>query len=232
MPASACSFGFPSISNSRSRHRRSARRSACSTDPAPGSAQSAPRLDYRFVGGQSLSLHGRVWQNPSVSGSADARAIYLEFRSPVRLPVGPSRVTGRAEGWITDAATGKPLVGALVRISDQAAVTDKAGRVAFSGLAPAKERVSIDATGAAAGAMLVGDAFVDTREKSTRPVLFALSVARGGSVRALVRILGPALGPLAENTDARGTVGMEPNVLVARTSGRDTGYQASDERGR
>ena len=195
-------------------------------------SQSDARLDYRFTGGQSLSLHGRVWQNPSVLGSADARAIYLEFRSPVRLPVGPSRVTGRAEGWITDAATGKPLVGALVRIADQAAVTDKDGRVAFSGLAPAKERVSIDATGAAAGAMLVGDAFVDTREKSTRPVLFALSVARGGTVRALVRILGPALGTLAENTDSMVTVGMEPNVLVALASGRDTVYQSSDERGR
>jgi hypothetical protein len=104
--------------------------------------------------------------------------------------------------------------------------------VAFSGLAPAKERVSIDATGAAAGALLVGDAFVDTREKSTHPVMFALSVARGGSVRALVRVLGPALGTLAENTDSMVTVGMEPNVLVALESGRDTVYQSSDESGR
>jgi hypothetical protein len=195
-------------------------------------SQSDARLDYHFTGGQSISLRERIWQNPSVPGAADARAIYLEFRTPIKVPVGASRVVGRAEGHIEDAATGKPLVGALVRIGDQAAVTDKNGRVEFSGLAAVRERVSIDATGAAAGAVLVGDAFVDTREQSRHPVLFALAVARGGSVRALVRVLGPALGTLAENKDSMVTVGMEPNVLVALESGRDTIYQSSDERGR
>jgi hypothetical protein len=195
-------------------------------------SQSDARLDYAFAGGQSLSLHERIWQNPSVQGSVDASAIYLEFRTPIRLPVGPARVGGRAEGRITDAATGRPLVGALVRIGDQAAVTDKDGRVAFSGLASARERVSIDATGAAAGALLVGDAFVDTRDQSRHPVMFALSVARGGSVRVLVRILGPALGTLAANKDSMVTVGMEPNVLVALMGAHDTLYQSSDDRGR
>jgi hypothetical protein len=195
-------------------------------------SQSDARLDYRFVGGQTLSLRERVWQNPTVEGATNARAIYLEFRTPIKLPVGPSRAVGRADGRITDAATGKPLVGALVRIGDQAAVTDKDGRVFFSGLSPSRERVSIDATGAAAGALLVGDAFVDTRDRSPKPVFFALGVARGGNVHALVQILGPALGTLAENKDSMVAVGIEPNVLVALESGRDTIYQSSDEHGR
>lgn len=194
-------------------------------------SQSDARLDYRFVGGQTLSLRERIWQNPTVEGATNARATYLEFRTPIKLPVGPSRAVGRADGRITDATTGKPLVGALVRIGDQAAVTDKDGKVFFSGLSPSRERVSIDATGAAAGALLVGDAFVDTREKSPKPVNFALAVARGGNVHAVVQILGPALGTLA-NRDSMVAVGIEPNVLVSLQSGRDTIFQTSDERGR
>lgn len=195
-------------------------------------SQSDARLDYVFAGGQALSLSGRVWQNPDIPGAINARAVYLEYRTPLRLPIGPSHAAGRAEGRIVDAETGRPVVGALVRIADQAAVTDKDGRVFFSGLAPARQRVSIDATGAAAGAMLVGDAFVDTRDDPKRPAMFALQIARGGVVRVAVRRMAPALGTLAANSDSMVTEGMEPNVLVALTSARDTIYQSTDDRGR
>jgi hypothetical protein len=195
-------------------------------------SQSDARLDYQFAGGQTISLRERVWQNPQMQGSANARAIYLEFRTPVRLPIGPSRATGRAEGRIVDAATGQPLAGALVRVADQAAVTDRDGRVYFSGLAAARQRVSLDATGAAAGALLVGDAFIDVRDQQPRPATFALSVARGGNVRVLIRVMGPALGTLSPARDSLIAIGVEPNVLVALTSGRDTIYQSSDDRGR
>ncbi len=196
-------------------------------------SQSDARLDYRFAGGQSLSLRERIWQNPTMQGSADASATYLEFRTPIRLPVGPSHSAGRAEGIIVDANTGKPVVGALVRIADQAAVTDKEGHVNFSGLAPAHDRVSIDATGAAAGALLVGDAFVEITSQMNKPAKFALSVARGGTVRALVSRLDASNGTLgAASADSMVTVGVESNVVVALESGRDTIYQSSDDRGR
>ena len=195
-------------------------------------SQSDARLGYHFVDGQTLSLRARIWQNPLMAGSGNARAIYLEFRTPIRLPIGPSHRAGRAEGVIVDAITGKPLVGALVRLADQAAVTNTKGRVTFSGLAPGHHRVSMDATGAAAGALLVGDALVEIGAQATRPAKFAVAIARGGSVHALVRVLGSALGTLAEDRDSMVTVGMEPNVLVALESGRDTIYQSSDDRGR
>ena len=196
-------------------------------------SQSDARLDYRFAGGQTLSLRERIWQNPLSEGQTDAKAIYLEFRTPIRLPIGPSRSAGRAEGIIVDAGTGKPVVGALVRLADQAAVTDKNGHVTFSGLAPAKHRVSVEATGAVAGGMLVGEAFVDVKGSDTRPAKFSLAVARGGSVRALVRVLDRANGTLVANSpDSMVTVAMEPNVLVALASGRDTMFQSSDDRGR
>ena len=178
-------------------------------------SQSDARLDYHFSGGQTLSLRERIWQNPQMAGSADVSATYLEFRTPIKLPVGPSRNAGRAEGIIVDASNGKPVVGALVRVADQAAVTDKNGRVTFSGLEPAKHSVSVDATGAAAGAMLLGDAFVNVESKSTVPAKFSLAVVRGGSVRALVRRLDRANGTLDVKADSFVTVAMEPNVLVS-----------------
>ena len=195
-------------------------------------SESDARLDYHFAAGQTLSLRERIWQNPTAEGSPNASAVYLEFRTPIRMPVGPARSVGRAEGIIVDENTRKPVAGALVRIGDQAAVTDKDGRVIFTGLAPARARVSIDATGAAAGALLVGDAFVDISPSATRPAKFSLAIARGGSVRALVSRLDAAGGTLSPNADSLVTVAMEPNVLVALVGARDTIYQASDDRGR
>jgi hypothetical protein len=195
-------------------------------------SQSDARIDYHFTGGQTLSLREGIWQNPLMQGSANARAMYLEFRAPIRLPVGPARGVGRAEGIIVDANTGKPVVGALVRLADQAAVTDKNGRVGFTGLAPARDRVSIEATGAAAGALLVGDAFVDITSTDVHPAKFSLAIARGGNVRALVSRLDVVGGSLGNGPDSLVTVGMQSNVLVALQGARDTIYQATDDRGR
>ncbi len=195
-------------------------------------SQSDARLQYRFAGGQTLALHDRVWQNPLMLGPSNVNAVYLEYGTPVRLPIGLSHDTGRAEGTIVDAETGRPLAGALVRIGDDAALTDKHGHVFFTGLAAKGQRVSVDPTGAAAGAMLVGDAFVDPSENQSRPVQFALKVARGGIVRAAVRRLGTASGMPETGQDSMVTVAPEPNVLLALTSGRDTLYQSSDDHGR
>jgi hypothetical protein len=195
-------------------------------------SQTDAHLDYHFAGGQTISLRQATWQNPLMDGAHNVRATYLEFRTPLRVPVGPAHSAGRAEGIIVDANTGKPVVGALVRIAEQAEVTDKNGRVTFTGLQPARDRVSIDATGAAAGALLVGDAFVEITANAKTPAKFSLAIARGGSVRALVSRLDAAGGSLAPNADSLVTVGMEPNVLVALVGARDTMYQASDDRGR
>jgi hypothetical protein len=195
-------------------------------------SQTDAHLDYHFAGGQTISLRQATWQNPLLEGSHTARATYLEFRTPLRVPVGPARSAGRAEGIIVDAKTGAPVSGALVRIADQAAVTDKNGRVIFTGLQPARDRVSIDATGAAAGALLVGDPFVEISSTAKAPAKFSLAIARGGSVRALVSRLDAAGGSLAPNADSLVTVAMQSNVLVALVGARDTIYQASDDRGR
>ena len=195
-------------------------------------SQTDARLDYRFANGSSLGVRERIWQNPLMQGSADARAIYLEYRTPLRLPIGPSHRTGRVAGQVLDAETGTPLAGVAVRLGDQAAVTDRNGRVRFHGLDPALYRVAIDATGSAAGALLVGNPTVDLRDAPTSLVTFTVAVAKSARLRVLVRRFDRAAGTLGAHADSLVSAGAQPNMLVTLEGARDTIYQASDDHGR
>ena len=91
--------------------------------------------DYQLPTGATLGLHARVLHTSTFASSDQAgSAIYAELRLPLRIPTGHLHQFGRAEGRIVDAETGQPLPGALVRIGNQAAVTDHDGRVSFSSL--------------------------------------------------------------------------------------------------
>jgi protocatechuate 3,4-dioxygenase beta subunit len=195
-------------------------------------SQSDARLEYRFASGSFIALRERIWQNPRMQGLRDAHAIYLEYRTPLRLPIGPSRRTGRATGRVVDAETGRPVAGAVVRMGDQAALSDKRGRVAFSGLNPERYVVSLDPSGTGAGALVTGDAVVDMREPSSRPAVFAVAVARGAHLRVLVRRMALAGGSLGGQADSLVSAGALPNVLLALEGARDTLLQATDDHGR
>ena len=225
-------FRLPWHSSWRSMQSAAARRSACSTDPAPGSASRTPastiaswagsRSRFANASGRTRRWRVRPTRARSISSSARRSGSRSDRREHWAVPKGGSPMPRRANRswarWCESATRRRSRTRMAVWRSAASRLHASACRSTRRARRP--------------GALLVGDAFVDTREKSTRPVLFALSVARGGSVRALVRILGPALGTLAENADSMVTVGMEPNVLVALESGRDTIYQSSDERGR
>jgi hypothetical protein len=188
-------------------------------------------LDYRLPDRSVIGAHIRMWQSPTASGSTSAGAFYLEYRTPVGIPTGPSRQSGRAFGRVVDEATGAPVPGALVHLGAQAAVSDDQGRVKFSALPPAVYHVSLDAAGAAAGAMLTGDVVVDMRHQSTQPVDFRVAVARGGEVVVAVNRYDFQGGTLESSRDSLVAVAPLPNVLVALATTRDTLYQTTDSRG-
>lgn len=185
------------------------------------------RLDRRFANGSSVGVHARILQTPVQMGSPNSSAVYLEYRAPLRLPTGVSRERGRAVGMVRDAERGRPLAGVLVRLGDQADVSDREGRVAFSGLDARVYRVSVEPAGAAAGALLVGDVQVDLRGEDERPRQFAVAVTRGAHVAALVRRYEPALtlGSAADTSD--GAASALDGVLVALQGARDTIYLAT-----
>jgi hypothetical protein len=192
------------------------------------------RVERRFDNGATVGLHARALQNPGVFGAGNSSAVYLEYRMPFRLPTGRSREPGRAVGQVMDADRGEPVAGVLVRLGDQAAVSDRNGYVRFSGLDARVQRVTVDPTGVTAGAILVGDMDVDMRAANMKPAEFAVAVTRGAQVAAHVgredadtftdQPDGPA--PVA----ARRISPMH-GVLVALQGARDTLYQVSDARG-
>jgi hypothetical protein len=189
-------------------------------------------VDYRLANRSVLGLHARVWATPGAGANPNNTALYLELRTPVGIPTGPSRQPGRALGQIVDAATGAPVPGALVRMGTQASVSDAQGRVAFRALQPAVYHVALDASGAAAGAVLTGDVVVDTRRATGTPVNFRVAVARGGEVRVAVQRFDFVGGTLEASADSLAPSAPMSNVVVALASAGDTLYQTTDARGR
>lgn len=187
------------------------------------------RLDYHLRSGSTIGLRGHLWLNPKAQGATTGNALYAEVRVPLRLPVGHERRIGRVEGRVSD-ANGNPLSGALVHVGDQAAVTDRQGRVSFTGLASGAYHVSLEESGGASQAMLVGDASVLVDGKSERPATFALGVARGAHLRGSIHRFDFA-STIGAKSDSLVEAGVLQNVVIALVGARDTVYQTTNDRG-
>ncbi len=194
--------------------------------------QSDIRLDRSFIDGTTIGVRAQLLQRASLYGTPNAAGYFLEVRRPIGMPTGPMREPGRAIGRIRDAATGAPVAGAMVRLGDQAAVTDDEGQVMFRGLTPGTHKVEIDGVMQMHGELLVGDVAVNLTKETKEPVRFAVSMMRGAGVRALVRRFDPAGGTVGSRADSLVDAGVISNVLVAIMSDRDTVYSASDDKGR
>mgnify|MGYP003331139346 FL=1 len=194
--------------------------------------QSDIRLDRSFIDGTTIGIRAQVLQRASLYGTPNAAGYFLEVRRPIGMPTGPMREPGRAIGRIRDAATGAPVAGAMVRLGDQAAVTDDEGQVMFRGLTPGVHKVEIDGVMQMHGELLVGDVAVNLAQDMKEPVRFDVSMMRGAAVRALVRRFDPAGGTIGARADSLIDAGVVSNVLVAIMSDRDTVYSATDDKGR
>ncbi len=188
-------------------------------------------LGRTFSNGATLGIHARTLQSPYASDKRNSSAMYLEYRAPLHVPVVRASQKGRVVGRVTNADDHTPVAGVLVRLGTEAAVTDNNGRVRFSGVDAALHRVSIEATGAAAGAMLTGDVVVDTRGQSSKPTEFSVQVARGAHVTASVRSFSRT-GTLGAAADTLVEAGALADVVVKLAGARDTLYQATDDQGR
>ena len=200
-------------------------------NPAGWYGQIDAHLEYKFTSGMVLSLRGHEWQHPELQGAPTPALVYLEVRNPLRLPTGFRHDPGRVQGRVVDAETGRPLSGTLVRLGDQAAITDNNGRVAFTGLEPASYRVAVDAMGKSSGALLVGNADVNVLKDVRQPAAFSVGVVRGARLKVAVReqayasTVGVSADSLVDSGDAGG-------ILVGLAGARDTVYQTADDKGR
>jgi len=194
--------------------------------------QADARLDYRLPSETTIGLRGHMWINPALQGARDGNVVYVEVKKPLGIPVGRQRRLGRVEGRVAD-ANGKPLSGVLVHVGDQMGVTDTKGQVSLFGLPSGVHPISLDAAGAAAQTMLVGDASVTVDGNSSRAASFSVGVARGARLRGRVRVLdfGTTVPEKPEGADSLVDAGALQNVTISLQGARDTLYQTTDDRG-
>jgi hypothetical protein len=178
-----------------------------------------------------VAFRGRV----SGSGSATApaqNAFYMEVRTPLRLPTSRLNVGGRARAQVVDVETGRGVEGALVRMGEVAAITDKNGVASFKGLEAGEYHAVVEG-GVAAGQIVEGgNVNVDSSRHAAQ---FKLNVSRGARVHArLRRMERPTQGGSGPSAGADSLVdaGAVQGAVLALISSRDTIWQSADDKGR
>jgi hypothetical protein len=178
-----------------------------------------------------VAFRGRI----SESGNAAApsqNAFYMEVRTPLRLPTSRLKLGGRARAQVVDAETGRGVAGALVRMGEVAAITDKNGVAKFKGLEAGEYHATVEG-GATAGQIVEGGNV--TVDSSNHAAEFKLNVSRGARVNARLRRMerqsqggsGPSAGG-----DSLVDVGAVQGAVLALISTRDTIWQSADDKGR
>ncbi|MEX2153990.1 MAG: hypothetical protein WD825_11675 [Gemmatimonadaceae bacterium] len=98
--------------------------------------------------GRALPFGHRVsWQGRSLSypGTAQPQSMqFAEYAMPVALPVGRTRESGAIYARLVDAISRRPAGGIVVRLGDEARMTDSDGWVQFSGLDAGRYFLEVD----------------------------------------------------------------------------------------
>jgi len=79
-----------------------------------------------------------------ISGSREDFSVTIGYSSPLQIPVSVKKNTGRVEGKVTDAETGRAMPDVLLRIGSSVAATDPFGHYQFHSLFPGVHRLYID----------------------------------------------------------------------------------------
>lgn len=179
-----------------------------------------------------VAFRGRMAQSGS-KVTAPTNAFFLEVRTPLHLPTSRLDLGGRARAQVVDAETGKGVAGALVRLGEHAAITDKNGSADFRGLELGEYHAAVEG-GIAAGQLVSGGDAINVGATNIRkPLDFQLNVARGAHVVARLRTFEKNVAAPPNGVDSvidNGAVAQ--GSVVALISGRDTLWQSSDDRGR
>ena len=184
----------------------------------------------RHVRQSIVAFRGRV----SESGLATApsqNAFYMEVRTPLRLPTSRLNLGGRARARVVDMETGRGVEGALVRMGDVAAITDKKGVASFKGLEAGQYHAIVE-NGVGAGQIVEGG---NVSVDSTTRAEVELTVTRGARVQTrLRRMERPNQGGSGPNAgaDSLTDVGPVQNAVLALISSKDTVWQSADDKGR
>ncbi|AHG90862.1 isocitrate dehydrogenase, NADP-dependent [Gemmatirosa kalamazoonensis] len=161
-------------------------------------------LEHRLARGGALSVRVRRVPQPGIQRTlaAGRTDVFFEYARAIALPFGGGRRAQGAHGRVVDAASGRGLSRALIRVGDAVAVTDDDGRVAFPDLAPGTYPVALGTTAARGGALAFGDRVVVVDGASRGGAAFRVMVSRGARVSAVIRRFSSARTALGGGTDS------------------------------
>lgn len=189
------------------------------------------RLTQGVSNGGSISLRVRIGGHDIREAAAGQRLAYLEYSTPLQLPIGPSRAPGRVQGRVVDQQTGRGIGGAIVRLGPQAAITDNDGRVAFAGLPAGAYRVTLAQPLASGSSVFNGNPDVRVDSAFHAPATFDVAVEPAGRVTGTVRRLIVARTGIGSVPDSLADGGPMVGVSVALAGVYDTLYRTTDASG-
>lgn len=190
------------------------------------------RLMQALPNGATITARVRVGGLDLQEALQGQRLAYLEYSTPLQLPLGPSRAPGRVRGRVVDQQTGRGIGGALVRLGPQAAITDDEGRVAFAGLPAGAYRVALAQQLASGPTVFSGNPNVTVDSGARRPATFDVAVEPAGQISGTIRRLVVARTGIASEPDSLADGGPVEGVTVLLIGGRDTLYRTTDAAGR
>ena len=199
--------------------------------PDAGYAYADARLMQELPNGASLTARVRVGGHDFRDAVMGQRLAYLEYSTPLQLPVGPSRAPGRVRGRVVDQQTGHGVGGALVRLGPQAAITDGEGRVSFAGLPAGAYRVALAQQLASGPTVFSGNPDVKVDSGARRPATFDVAVEPAGQISGTIRQLVVARTGIGSEPDSLADGGPVEGVTILLVGARDTVYRTTDASG-
>lgn len=199
--------------------------------PDGGYAYADARLMQTLPNGATVTARVRIGGQDFQEAFLGQRLAYLEYSTPLPLPIGPSRAPGRVHGRVLDQQTGRGISGALVRLGPQAAITDDEGRVNFAGLPAGSYRVALAQQFAGGSTVFNGDPNVRVDSGARRPATFNVAVEPAGRISGTIRRLVVARTGMGSEPDSLADGGPVEGVTVLLLGGRDTLYRTTDANG-
>jgi hypothetical protein len=200
--------------------------------PDAGYAYADARLMQALPNGATVTARVRIGGRDLNEALLGQRLAYLEYSTPLQLPIGPSRAPGRVQGRVVDQQTGRGIGGALVRLGPQAAITDDEGRVAFAGLPAGAYRVALAQQLSSGVTVFNGNPNVRVDSGARRPATFNVAVEPAGQISGTIRRLIVARTGIGSAPDSLTDGGPVEGVTVLLVGGRDTLYRTTDASGR
>jgi hypothetical protein len=200
--------------------------------PDAGYAYADARLMQALPNGATVTARVRIGGRDLNEALLGQRLAYLEYSTPLQLPIGPSRAPGRVQGRVVDQQTGRGIGGALVRLGPQAAITDDEGRVAFAGLPAGAYRVALAQQVSSGVTVFNGNPNVRVDSGARRPATFNVAVEPAGQISGTIRRLIVARTGIGSAPDSLTDGGPVEGVTVLLVGGRDTLYRTTDASGR